>query len=189
MRVWESMPQITIAAINGIAVGGGAALTLACDWRVMARDAYLYAPEVKHGLHIAWVTMPRLTALVGPARAKRIGLLCERMYADQALDWGLVDEIGEPGGAVEKVMEMALKIAELPSVVVNAQIKEMVNATANALLYALTYMKPDQSMALVETHEAIEGRKKFAERRPVERLSRRSDCCRLPVPLSDPAAE
>ena len=46
-RAWELMPQITIAAIEKLAVGAGVAIALACDWRVLARDAYLYVPEVK----------------------------------------------------------------------------------------------------------------------------------------------
>lgn len=164
MSAWESVPQMTIAAINGMAVGGGAALTLACDWRVMASDAYLYVPEVKHGLHVAWATMPRLTALVGPARAKRIAILCEKMHAPQALDWGLIDEIGEAGGAVEKALEMARKVAELPSQVANTQIKETVNASAYALLRSLTFMEPDQSLALIQSPEVAEGRKRFLAR-------------------------
>ena len=92
-RAWESMPQITIAAIEKLAVGAGVAIALACDWRVLARDAYLYVPEVKIGLNLQWGALPRLISLVGPARAKRITIMCEKMHADQALSWGLVDEL------------------------------------------------------------------------------------------------
>ena len=53
-RAWEDMPQITIAAIEGLAVGAGVALAIACDWRVIARDAYLYVPEVRIGLNLQW---------------------------------------------------------------------------------------------------------------------------------------
>ena len=89
------MPQITIAAIEGLAVGAGVALAIACDWRVIARDAYLYVPEVRIGLNLQWGALPRLVSLVGPARAKRITILCERMGADQAASWGLVEEVAE----------------------------------------------------------------------------------------------
>ena len=88
-KAWESMPQITIAAIEKLAVGAGVAIALACDWRVLARDAYLYVPEVKIGLNLQWGALPRLIGLVGPARAKRITIMCEKMRADQALSWGI----------------------------------------------------------------------------------------------------
>ena len=80
-EAWESMPQITIAAMERMAVGAGVALPLACDWRVMGESAFLYVPEAKIGLNLQWGALPRLVNLVGPARAKRICILCERMYA------------------------------------------------------------------------------------------------------------
>ena len=71
-KAWEAMPQITIAAMERLAVGAGVAIALACDWRVLGRGAYLYVPEVKIGLNLQWGALPRLITLVGPARAKRI---------------------------------------------------------------------------------------------------------------------
>src|SRR3546814_1727011 len=90
-RAWEDMPQLTIAATEGLNVGGGIALTLACDWRVMAESAYLYVPEVQIGIPLGWQTIPRLVNLVGPARAKQIVLLGEKMSAAKAQEWGIVD--------------------------------------------------------------------------------------------------
>ena len=106
-KAWEAMPQITIAAMEKLAVGAGVAIALACDWRVLARDAYLYVPEVRIGLNLQWGALPRLITLVGPARAKRITILCEKMPAAQALDWGLVDELADAGGTVDMASEMA----------------------------------------------------------------------------------
>ena len=96
-KAWEAMPQITIAAMERLAVGAGVAIALACDWRVLGRAAYLYVPEAKIGLNLQWGALPRLITLVGPARAKRITILCEKMPAAQALDWGLVDEVADEG--------------------------------------------------------------------------------------------
>lgn len=53
-QAWEDMPQITVAAMEGLAVGAGCAIALACDWRVLGRSAYLYVPEVKIGLNLQW---------------------------------------------------------------------------------------------------------------------------------------
>ncbi|MDP6344648.1 MAG: enoyl-CoA hydratase/isomerase family protein, partial [Alphaproteobacteria bacterium] len=80
-RTWEQMPQITVAAMERMAVGAGAAMALACDWRVLGRSAFIYVPEVKIGMNLQWGALPRLISLVGPARAKRITLMCEKMPA------------------------------------------------------------------------------------------------------------
>src|SRR3546814_7775520 len=107
------MPQITVAAIEGMAVGAGVALPLALDWRVMGREAFLYVPEVKIGINLQWGALPRLVTLVGPARAKRICILCERMGSAHALDWGLVDELADDGKVVERSEEHTSELQSL----------------------------------------------------------------------------
>lgn len=143
-QAWEDMPQITIAAIERMAVGAGVALPISLDWRVMGRDAFLYVPEVKIGINLQWGALPRLITLVGPARAKRICILCERMNAEHALDWGLIEEIAEDGKVVEAALEMARTAASMPAPAVR-MVKEAVNATANALHKAVSYADADQS--------------------------------------------
>ncbi|MSQ64614.1 MAG: enoyl-CoA hydratase/isomerase family protein, partial [Betaproteobacteria bacterium] len=69
-RAWEEVPQITIAAIEGYAIGGGLALAAALDWRVIAENAFVSLPEISLGIPLTWGTLPRLVNLVGPARAK-----------------------------------------------------------------------------------------------------------------------
>lgn len=141
---WERLPQVTIAAIDGMAVGAGVALSLACDWRVVAEDAFLYVPEVKVGINLQWGALPRLISLVGPAKAKRICLLCEKYSADQALAWGLSDKTAPPGGAVAAALELAGDVNAQPDVAVR-MIKEAVNATSNALHRATSFADADQS--------------------------------------------
>lgn len=163
-RAWEDMPQITIAAIEGMAVGAGVALAIACDWRVIARDAFLYVPEVQIGLNLQWGALPRLVSLVGPARAKRITILCERMTADRAEQWGLVEEVADPGRAVEAARELARRAAAMPPAAAR-MVKEAVNATAGALHRATSFADADQS-ALTATHrDARDARGAFAGRR------------------------
>ena len=163
-RAWEEMPQITIAAMEGLAVGTGVALALACDWRVLARSAYLYVPEVKIGLNLQWAALPRLITLVGPARAKRIVILCEKMNSTQALAWGLVDELADDGGAVEKALELAEAAAAMPGTTVRL-VKEAVNATANALHRATAFADADQSQLSRSFKDAVAAREAFASRR------------------------
>ncbi|MEZ5558662.1 MAG: enoyl-CoA hydratase/isomerase family protein [Pseudomonadales bacterium] len=160
-QAWEDMPQVTIAAMEKLAVGAGCAIALACDWRVLASDAYLYVPEVKIGLNLQWGALPRLITLVGPARAKRIVLLCEKMAADQALDWGLVDEVAEPGQASERALALARTAASMPAATTR-MVKQAINATANALHRASAFADADQS-ALTRTYrDAVAARAAFS---------------------------
>jgi len=159
-EAWERLPQITIAAIDGMAVGAGVALGLACDWRVIAGDAFLYVPEAKVGINLQWGALPRLISLVGPARAKRICLLCEKLPAEQALDWGLVDEVASEGGAVAAALELAVEVNKQPDVAIR-MIKEAVNATSNALHRATSFADADQSQLSGDFLAARSAREKF----------------------------
>jgi len=159
-EAWENMPQITIAAMERLAVGAGVALPLACDWRVMGKSAYLYVPEAKIGLNLQWGALPRLINLVGPAKAKRICLLCERMDAETALNWGLIEEIAEDGQAAETALRLAATVAEIPPVAAG-MIKEAVNATAAALNRTASYADADQSQLSAATRDARAASDRF----------------------------
>lgn len=160
-QAWEDMPQITVTAMEGLVVGAGAAIALACDWRVLADDAYLYVPEVKIGLNLQWGALPRLVTLVGPARAKRITLLCEKMGADQALEWGLVDELSAPGESIAVATDLATRAAAMPAATTR-MVKEAVNATANALHRATSFADADQSTLTRTYRAAVEAREQFS---------------------------
>jgi enoyl-CoA hydratase/carnithine racemase len=159
-EAWESMPQITIAAMERLAVGAGVALPLACDWRVMGASCYLYVPEVKIGLNLQWGALPRLINLVGPARAKRICILCERMDAKTALDWGLVEEIAPDGQAADKAMELARAVAEMPPIATQ-MVKQAVNATAAALNRIASFADADQSQLTAASRDAKAASDRF----------------------------
>jgi enoyl-CoA hydratase/carnithine racemase len=163
-QAWEDMPQITVAAIEGMAVGAGVALPLALDWRVMGRHAFLYVPEVKIGINLQWGALPRLVTLVGPARAKRICILCERMGAEHALDWGLVDELADDGKVVEAAMALATKAAGMPAPAVQ-MVKQAVNATAYALHKVSAYADADQSQLSTNFRSAQEESDKFVNKK------------------------
>ena len=159
-QAWEAMPQITVAAMERLAVGAGVALPLACDWRVLNESGYLWVPEVKIGVNLQWGALPRLINLVGPARAKRICILCEKMGAETALEWGLIDEIAPDGKAMEKAMDLAKRAAEMPPIAAR-MIKEAVNATATASNRIASYADADQSMLSAATLDAKSARDRF----------------------------
>lgn len=145
-KAWEELPQVTIAAISGLAVGAGCAFALACDWRVMDRDAYFIVPEVKLGMNLQWNTVPRLVTLVGPARAKRITLLCEKIWAQDIFDWGLVDRLADKKGqSVELALEWAETVASFDPLTVR-MVKEAITVTASAMDRGLSFADADQSM-------------------------------------------
>lgn len=161
-QAWEDMPQITVAAIEGMAVGAGVALPLALDWRVMSRDAFLYVPEVRIGINLQWGALPRLVSMVGPARAKRICILCERMDAQMAHDWGLVDELAEAGDAVAVATKLATQAADMPPVATR-MVKEAVNALSGALHKVGAYADADQSALSSATRDARAASAQFVK--------------------------
>jgi enoyl-CoA hydratase/carnithine racemase len=97
----EGLEQITIAAINGHAVGGGWGLTLACDFRLAAAEAQFWIPEVDLGVALGVASTTRFVRLVGPARAKEIILECRRYSAEEARAMGLVHQV-VPGADLMK---------------------------------------------------------------------------------------
>src|SRR2546423_10702895 len=97
----ENLEQITIAAVNGHAVGGGWGLTLACDFRLAATEAQFWIPEVDLGVPLGVASTTRFVRLVGPARAKEIILECRRYGAEEARAMGLVHRV-VPGNDLMK---------------------------------------------------------------------------------------
>jgi enoyl-CoA hydratase/carnithine racemase len=87
----ERLDAITIARVQGHAIGGGALLALACDLRVAARSTVFGIPEVGLGDILNWRGVPRLVAEVGPVRAREIVLLGDRFDADEAVRLGLIN--------------------------------------------------------------------------------------------------
>jgi enoyl-CoA hydratase len=164
-QAWEDLPQITIAAAEGMMVGGGCALGLACDWRVLARDAYVFVPEVQVGLNLQWGALPRLVTLVGPARAKEICLLGEKMPSEQALDWGLVSRLAEPSESVNVALGLAKRCAANPPIA-SAMVKEAVNAIAGSLHRIGSYADADQSQLSATNQNAVGARMRFAGSTP-----------------------
>ena len=89
----EGMPSITIAALNGAALGGGLELALACDFRIAVKSAKIGLPETSLGLVPGWAGIFRLTKLVGPSHAKRMFLSALPVAAEEGIAFGLVDDV------------------------------------------------------------------------------------------------
>src|SRR5262245_14955699 len=163
-RAWEELPQVTAAAIEGYAIGGGLAFSAALDWRVMARDAFVSLPEISLGIPLTWGTLPRLVNLVGPARAKRLAILCERIPAADALAMGLVDYTAPSGKSLAAARALAKQVLALPRVWVRMT-KEPVNAYAALGAHAASHMAHDQVQLASASADARAARAAFARRR------------------------
>ena len=161
---WEKMEQITICAIEKYCIGGGAALAAACDFRIMARSATMRLPEIPLGMNMSWHSVPRIVSLIGPARAKRFIMYGEDIGAEEAALWGLCDEVTEDGDALIVAHKWAKKTAKLPPNAVRMT-KQAVNAVANALHPATTFMDADQYALATTSEDYREAIKAFLEKR------------------------
>jgi enoyl-CoA hydratase/carnithine racemase len=101
----------TIAALNGMALGGGLELALACDFRLAAEHAILGLPEVGLGVIPGAGGTQRLPRLIGPARAKELIFTARRITADTALAWGLVSQVALAPDLLPAATELAAEIA------------------------------------------------------------------------------
>ena len=111
--VWErlsgaiaSLPCLTIAALNGTVAGGAFGMVLACDLRITVTGAKFFYPVMKLGFLPQPSDPPRLTRLVGPARAKMILMAGQKIEAERALQWGLVDQISNPDALLETAQNL-----------------------------------------------------------------------------------
>lgn len=163
-EAWEKIDALTIIAIEGWCVGGGAALAVSCDLRVMAKSSMMYVPEVARGMNMSWGSIPRITALVGPARAKRLAALCEKVNAAEAEAWGLADAVAEDGQALARAMEFARMAEVLPPTALK-MVKRDVNIAALALSQATAHRDLEAFALTQQSEDYAEGVASFLEGR------------------------
>lgn len=166
-RAWEELEALTIVAIEGWCAGGGAALAVSCDLRVIAQTGHFYIPEIERGFNMSWGSVPRITNLVGPAKAKRMVVLAEKLSADKAVDWGIADYISPTGNAIKTALELAESAAALPPNSVRL-CKSAINAHANALNAATSHADMDQFALTQSSEDCAEGVQAFIEKRNPE---------------------
>jgi enoyl-CoA hydratase len=123
--LWSALPQVTICAIEGPAIGGGGILSLATDFRILAEDAYFHFPEIRLGLSFGWGGLASLSSLVGVTSAKRLLFTAPKIDAAQAQQIGLCEEVVPKAKAVERAMELAETIALCPPLVLRITKRSM----------------------------------------------------------------
>lgn len=160
----EALPQPTIAALNGITMGGGIELALCCDYRIIGDRVQLAFPEIGLGLFPGSGGLVRLPRLVGATRAKELMLFGDKIPAERALEFGLVNEVVPNDRVHSRAMERAKQLAALPGGSLRA-IKRGINDVCEmpvpqGIAYSLGLMSQVLSM-----RDAQEGIAAFLEKR------------------------
>jgi enoyl-CoA hydratase/carnithine racemase len=110
----EEIPKVTIAAINGYALGGGCELALCADFRFAGEDAKIGQPEIQLGIIPGAGGTQRLPRLIGPARAKDLIYSGRHADAEEAFHIGLVDKVFSAAEVYERAVEEARRYAKGP---------------------------------------------------------------------------
>jgi enoyl-CoA hydratase len=160
----EKLSKPVIAVINGVALGGGCELALACDLRVMEEHAQIGLPEIKLGLFPGAGGTQRLPRLIGAARAKEIMFTGEPLTAGEALRIGLVNHIAPRGEGLDKARELASKITRfsLPAL---SLMKQSIDEGLSHSLEEGLRIEAKNFGRVFQTKDVREGVEAFIEKR------------------------
>ena len=162
-RDLEAIPKITIAAINGFALGGGLEVALACDFRFAAEDAQLGLPEIKLGIIPGSGGTQRLPRLVGLAKSRDLIYTGRQVTGAEALDIGLVDQVAPAADLIGLASQMARSFVEGPSLAYAAAKRAL--AAADRPLEEGLRVEREVFVALFATRDQEEGMRAFLDKR------------------------
>jgi enoyl-CoA hydratase/carnithine racemase len=165
LREVERCPKPWIAAVNGLALGGGCELALACDLRVLDPAAQMGLTEVRIGIIPGGGGTVRLARLIGLGRARDLVLTARRVDAEEALQIGLANRISAAGDSVSGAVALGNEIATNAPVAVAAAKASLEEAWDLALDAALERERAHYDKAL-RSEDRLEGLAAFAEKRP-----------------------
>jgi enoyl-CoA hydratase len=163
-RLLETMPQPTIAAINGFALGGGCELALACDIRYAARTAKIGQPEINLGIIPGWGGTQRLARVTGIGFAKELILTGRAVDAEEAHRRGLVAAVFAPEELMDKTLETARLLAS-KSPIALAAAKAAVNRALQGDHAANLANEGADFGELFSSEDAREGMRAFVDKR------------------------
>lgn len=160
----ENMRQVTIAAVNGFALGGGCELTLACDIRIAAENARFGLPEVTLGILPGGGGTQRLSRIIGMGRAKELIFTGDQIDAQEAYRMGLVNHVVPREELMARCEAMGRKIAANASYAVSMA-KSAINTGADVDMANGSTREMDLLGLLFATHDKKEGMEAFLNRR------------------------
>jgi enoyl-CoA hydratase/carnithine racemase len=153
-----------IAAINGVAFGGGLELALACHLRVCSERAQMGQTEINLGIMPGWGGTQRLPRLVGPSRALALILTGDRMDAGEALRIGLVDRVTAPDAVLAEALSLAERIAGKSAPAVESALRAVMEGAEMPLDEALR-LEGEYFIRQMGADDAREGFRAFFEKR------------------------
>ncbi len=160
----EYLPKPVIAAVNGVALGGGTELALACDIRMAASSATMGLTETRLAIIPGAGGTQRLPRLVGRGKAKELIFTGRRVGADEALQIGLVNKVVAPEKLMEACLEMAAMICETGPIAIQ-QAKYAINYGLETDLHTGLAIESNAYWITIPTEDRLEGLAAFREKR------------------------
>ncbi|WP_227935165.1 enoyl-CoA hydratase-related protein [Alkalihalobacillus deserti] len=163
----EELPQPTIAAINGYALGGGFELALVCDFRYAVKKATMGLTEV------SWAIIPgaggtqRLSRLIGTSRAKELILTARKINAEQAYEIGILNKVVEEDELKESAVALAEEIMKNGPLAV-IQAKYAINYGSNVDVKTGLALESKAYEVIIPTKDRVEALEAFKEKRPAQ---------------------
>ena len=164
MDEWERLDQISIAAVNGFAVGGGVSLAMACDFRIAASGSRMWLPEVRLGVPYMWGSITRMINLIGMAKAKELIMTCDELTAEDALEVGLVNQVVPLEQLGDAVRAFAAKLLNKPPMALR-RTKEFFKALTTNKAGDITYADAHLGLACTTGEDMREAVAAFREKR------------------------
>ncbi|SDW06084.1 short chain enoyl-CoA hydratase [Marininema mesophilum] len=153
-----------IAAVNGVALGGGMELALACDLRIADEHAVFGLTETSLGIIPGAGGTQRLARLVGKAKAKEMIFTARRLTAEEAMDMGMLNQVVQEGALMEEAMKLASMINENAPLAL-AQAKYAIDYGAETDLVTGLALETKAYETLIPTKDRLEGLDAFKEKR------------------------
>ena len=161
---WERLPQIFIAAVNGVAFGAGCVCAYSCDFRIAAHSARFAMPEVKLGWPPGY-GLAQLTALIGKARALELCLTGKQITAQQAEQYGLVHDVVPQSRVIPAARELALQLLKQPAEALSLT-KRLLHADEGVQLKQAYLADTSAYIHCLGQKDAQEGIAAYNEKRP-----------------------
>ncbi len=160
----QNMRQVTIAAVNGFALGGGCEIAMACDIRIASENAVFAQPETGLGIIPGFGGTQRLARLIGMGRAKEMIFTCANVKADDAYRMGLVNKVVPQEELMATAKKMAAKICRNSGYAVSVAKAAINNGYDMDIKNAVEY-EANMFGLTCSTHDKTEGMTAFLEKR------------------------
>lgn len=164
MRAIETLGKPVIAAINGVALGGGCELAMACTLRIASENARFGQPEIKLGIFPGYGGTQRLPRLVGAGPALELLLTGKMIDTNEAFRIGLVNQVVPPSELMPAATELARSLVKMPPLAIKF-ILEVVDRGMEMSLNQALELEADLMVQVFSTGDAYEGLQAFIEKR------------------------